>query len=229
MAKFGDSITTDHISPAGSIGKDTPAAKYLIENGVAIRDFNSYGSRRGNHEVMMRGTFANIRIRNQIAPGTEGGFTTYWPTGEVEYIYDACMKYKEAGTGLVVLAGNDYGMGSSRDWAAKGTFLLGVKTVIAQSYERIHRSNLVMMGVLPLQFLNGDSADSLGLKGDETISVNLTDDVKPRDILTVTAVSPEGKETKFDVLARFDSEVEVDYYRNGGILQMVLRNKAQEA
>lgn len=229
MAKFGDSITTDHISPAGSIGKDTPAAKYLIENGVAIRDFNSYGSRRGNHEVMMRGTFANIRIRNQIAPGTEGGFTTYWPTGEVEYIYDACMKYQEAGTGLVVLAGNDYGMGSSRDWAAKGTFLLGVKTVIAQSYERIHRSNLVMMGVLPLQFLNGDSADSLGLKGDETISVNLTDDVKPRDILTVTAVSPDGKETKFDVLARFDSEVEVDYYRNGGILQMVLRNKAQEA
>ena len=229
MAKFGDSITTDHISPAGSIGKDTPAAKYLIENGVAIRDFNSYGSRRGNHEVMMRGTFANIRIRNQIAPGTEGGFTTYWPTGEVEYIYDACMKYKEAGTGLVVLAGNDYGMGSSRDWAAKGTFLLGVKTVIAQSYERIHRSNLVMMGVLPLQFLNGDSADSLGLKGDETISVNLTDDVKPRDILTVTAVSPDGKETKFDVLARFDSEVEVDYYRNGGILQMVLRNKAQQA
>ena len=229
MAKFGDSITTDHISPAGSIGKDTPAAKYLIENGVAIRDFNSYGSRRGNHEVMMRGTFANIRIRNQIAPGTEGGFTTYWPTGEVEYIYDACMKYKEAGTGLVVLAGNDYGMGSSRDWAAKGTFLLGVKTVIAQSYERIHRSNLVMMGVLPLQFLNGDSADTLGLKGDETISVNLTDDVKPRDILTVTAVSPEGKETKFDVLARFDSEVEVDYYRNGGILQMVLRNKAQQA
>ena len=229
MAKFGDSITTDHISPAGSIGKDTPAAKYLIENGVAIRDFNSYGSRRGNHEVMMRGTFANIRIRNQIAPGTEGGFTTYWPTGEVEYIYDACMKYQEQGTGLVVLAGNDYGMGSSRDWAAKGTFLLGVKTVIAQSYERIHRSNLVMMGVLPLQFLNGDSADSLGLKGDETISVNLTDDVKPRDILTVTAVSPEGKETKFDVLARFDSEVEVDYYRNGGILQMVLRNKAQQA
>ena len=145
------------------------------------------------------------------------------------YIYDACMKYQEQGTGLVVLAGNDYGMGSSRDWAAKGTFLLGVKTVIAQSYERIHRSNLVMMGVLPLQFLNGDSADSLGLKGDETISVNLTDDVKPRDILTVTAVSPDGKETKFDVLARFDSEVEVDYYRNGGILQMVLRNKAQEA
>ncbi len=228
MAKFGDSITTDHISPAGAIGKDTPAGKYLIENGVAIRDFNSYGSRRGNHEVMMRGTFANIRIRNQVAPGTEGGFTTYWPTGEVEYIYDACMKYQEAGTGLVVLAGNDYGMGSSRDWAAKGTFLLGVKTVIAQSYERIHRSNLVMMGVLPLQYLNGDSADSLGLTGNETFAVNLTDDVKPRDILTVTATSPEGKVTEFKALARFDSEVEVDYYRHGGILQMVLRAKAAQ-
>ena len=228
MAKFGDSITTDHISPAGSIGKDTPAGKYLIENGVAIRDFNSYGSRRGNHEVMMRGTFANIRIRNQVAPGTEGGFTTYWPTGEVEYIYDACMKYQEQGTGLVVLAGNDYGMGSSRDWAAKGTFLLGVKTVIAQSYERIHRSNLVMMGVLPLQFLNGDSADSLGLTGKEEISVNLTDDVKPRDILTVTAKSEDGTVKTFQALARFDSEVEVDYYRHGGILQMVLRAKAAE-
>lgn len=228
MAKFGDSITTDHISPAGSIGKDTPAGKYLIENGVAIRDFNSYGSRRGNHEVMMRGTFANIRIRNQVAPGTEGGFTTYWPTGEVEYIYDACMKYQEQGTGLVVLAGNDYGMGSSRDWAAKGTFLLGVKTVIAQSYERIHRSNLVMMGVLPLQYLNGESADSLGLTGKEEISVNITDDVKPRDILTVTAKSEDGTVKTFQALARFDSEVEVDYYRHGGILQMVLRAKAAE-
>ena len=229
MAKFGDSITTDHISPAGSIGKDTPAGKYLQENGVAIRDFNSYGSRRGNHEVMMRGTFANIRIRNQVAPGTEGGFTTYWPTNEVMYIYDACMKYQEQGTGLVVLAGNDYGMGSSRDWAAKGTFLLGVKTVIAQSYERIHRSNLVMMGVLPLQFMQGESADTLGLTGREEISVNITDDVKPRDILTVTAKSEDGTVKEFKALARFDSEVEVDYYRHGGILQMVLRNKAQEA
>lgn len=228
MARFGDSITTDHISPAGAIGKDTPAGKYLLENGVAIRDFNSYGSRRGNHEVMMRGTFANIRIRNQVAPGTEGGFTTYWPTGEVEYIYDACMKYQEQGTGLVVLAGNDYGMGSSRDWAAKGTFLLGVKTVIAQSYERIHRSNLVMMGVLPLQYLNGESADSLGLTGKEEISVNITDDVKPRDILTVTAKSEDGTVKTFQALARFDSEVEVDYYRHGGILQMVLRAKAAE-
>ncbi|MGA3601753.1 aconitate hydratase AcnA [Lysinibacillus agricola] len=228
MAKFGDSITTDHISPAGAIGKETPAGKYLIENGVAIRDFNSYGSRRGNHEVMMRGTFANIRIRNQVAPGTEGGFTTYWPTGEVEYIYDACMKYQEQGTGLVVLAGNDYGMGSSRDWAAKGTFLLGVKTVIAQSYERIHRSNLVMMGVLPLQFMPGDSAETLGLTGKEEISVNITDSVKPREILTVTAKSEDGSVKTFQALARFDSEVEVDYYRHGGILQMVLRAKAAE-
>ncbi|MFJ6268203.1 aconitate hydratase AcnA [Lysinibacillus xylanilyticus] len=228
MAKFGDSITTDHISPAGAIGKETPAGKYLIENGVAIRDFNSYGSRRGNHEVMMRGTFANIRIRNQVAPGTEGGFTTYWPTGEVEYIYDACMKYQEQGTGLVVLAGNDYGMGSSRDWAAKGTNLLGIKTVIAQSYERIHRSNLVMMGVLPLQFMPGESADTLGLTGKEEISVNITDNVKPREILTVTAKSEDGSVKTFQALARFDSEVEVDYYRHGGILQMVLRAKAAQ-
>ncbi|KGR78803.1 aconitate hydratase AcnA [Ureibacillus manganicus] len=228
IAKFGDSITTDHISPAGAIGKDTPAGKYLQENGVAIRDFNSYGSRRGNHEVMMRGTFANIRIRNQVAPGTEGGFTTYWPTGDVEYIYDAAMKYQADGTGLVVLAGNDYGMGSSRDWAAKGTFLLGIKTVIAQSYERIHRSNLVMMGVLPLQFMPGESADSLGLTGKEEISVNLTDDVKPRDILTVTAKAEDGTVKTFQALARFDSEVDVDYYRHGGILQMVLRQKAAE-
>ncbi len=225
VGKFGDSITTDHISPAGAIGKDTPAGKYLIEKGVSPRDFNSYGSRRGNHEVMMRGTFANIRIRNQIAPGTEGGFTTYWPTGEVMPMYDACMKYKEDGTGLVVIAGEDYGMGSSRDWAAKGTNLLGIKTVIAQSYERIHRSNLVMMGVLPLQFQDGDSAESLGLKGDETIAVNITEDVKPQDIIKVTATSPEGKVTEFDALVRFDSDVEVDYYRHGGILQMVLRNK----
>jgi aconitate hydratase len=228
IAKFGDSITTDHISPAGAIGKDTPAGKYLQENGVAIRDFNSYGSRRGNHEVMMRGTFANIRIRNQVAPGTEGGFTTYWPTGDVEYIYDAAMKYQDQGTGLVVLAGNDYGMGSSRDWAAKGTFLLGIKTVIAQSFERIHRSNLVMMGVLPLQFMPGESADTLGLTGREEISVNLTDDVKPRDILTVTAKAEDGTVKEFKALARFDSEVDVDYYRNGGILQMVLRSKAAE-
>ncbi|WP_146548638.1 MULTISPECIES: aconitate hydratase AcnA [Rummeliibacillus] len=228
LAKFGDSITTDHISPAGAIGKDTPAGKYLREKGVEPRNFNSYGSRRGNHEVMMRGTFANIRIRNQIAPGTEGGFTTYWPTGEVEYIYDAAMKYAKNHTGLAVLAGKDYGMGSSRDWAAKGTNLLGVKTVIAESYERIHRSNLVMMGVLPLQFVDGQNAESLGLTGEETFAVNITDDVKPRDILTVTATAKDGSTKQFKALARFDSEVEVDYYRNGGILQMVLRHKLEK-
>ncbi|MDR4936868.1 aconitate hydratase AcnA [Rossellomorea marisflavi] len=227
VGKFGDSVTTDHISPAGAIGKDTPAGKYLRANGVEPRDFNSYGSRRGNHEVMMRGTFANIRIRNQIAPGTEGGFTTYWPEEEIMPIYDACMKYQEDGTGLAILAGKDYGMGSSRDWAAKGTNLLGIKTVIAESYERIHRSNLVMMGVLPLQFKQGESAETLGLTGKEAISVNITDGVKPRDILTVTAVKEDGTKVEFDVLARFDSDVEVDYYRHGGILQMVLRGKLQ--
>ena len=227
VGKFGDSVTTDHISPAGAIGKDTPAGKYLRANGVEPRDFNSYGSRRGNHEVMMRGTFANIRIRNQIAPGTEGGFTTYWPEKEIMPIYDACMKYQEDGTGLAILAGKDYGMGSSRDWAAKGTNLLGIKTVIAESYERIHRSNLVMMGVLPLQFKQGESAETLGLTGKEAISVNITDEVKPRDILTVTAVKEDGTKVEFDVLARFDSDVEVDYYRHGGILQMVLRGKLQ--
>src|SRR4051812_29099526 len=225
VGKLGDSVTTDHISPAGAIGKNTPAGKYLLEKGVQPRDFNSYGSRRGNHEVMMRGTFANIRIRNQIAPGTEGGVTTYWPTGEVTSIYDACMKYKENGTGLVVLAGKDYGMGSSRDWAAKGTNLLGIKTVIAESYERIHRSNLVLMGVLPLQFKDGESAETLGLTGKETINVQVDENVKPRDLLKVTATDEAGNKKEFEVLVRFDSEVEIDYYRHGGILPMVLREK----
>lgn len=225
VGKFGDSVTTDHISPAGAIGKDTPAGKYLIENGVAVRDFNSYGSRRGNHEVMMRGTFANIRIRNQIAPGTEGGYTTYWPTGEVMPIYDACMKYKEDGTGLVVLAGKDYGMGSSRDWAAKGTNLLGIKTVIAESFERIHRSNLVLMGVLPLQFKEGENADVLGLTGKEVLEVQIDENVKPHDYVKVIATDENGNKKEFEVLVRFDSEVEIDYYRHGGILQMVLREK----
>ncbi|RSK49655.1 aconitate hydratase AcnA [Bacillus canaveralius] len=225
VGKFGDSVTTDHISPAGAIGKDTPAGKYLREKGVEPRDFNSYGSRRGNHEVMMRGTFANIRIRNQVAPGTEGGFTTYWPTGEVTSIYDACMKYKEDGTGLVVLAGKDYGMGSSRDWAAKGTNLLGIKTVIAESYERIHRSNLVLMGVLPLQFKQGESAEVLGLTGKEIINVQIDENVRPRDFVTVTATDEDGNKKTFEVLVRFDSEVEIDYYRHGGILPMVLRDK----
>jgi aconitate hydratase len=225
VGKFGDSVTTDHISPAGAIGKDTPAGRYLQEKGVSPRDFNSYGSRRGNHEVMMRGTFANIRIRNQIAPGTEGGWTTYWPTGEVMSIYDACMKYKQDGTGLVVIAGKDYGMGSSRDWAAKGTYLLGIKTVIAESFERIHRSNLVLMGVLPLQFKQGENAEVLGLTGKEVFEVQIDENVKPRDLVKVVATDENGNKKEFEVIVRFDSEVEIDYYRHGGILQMVLREK----
>lgn len=225
VGKFGDSVTTDHISPAGAIAKDMPAGKYLQENGVTPRHFNSYGSRRGNHEVMMRGTFANIRIKNMLAPGTEGGFTTYWPTDQVMPIYDAAMKYQENNTGLAVLAGKDYGMGSSRDWAAKGTNLLGIKTVIAESYERIHRSNLVMMGVLPLQFQEGVSAESLGLTGRETISVAIDQTVKPNQLVKVTAIKEDGERTEFDAIARFDGEVEIDYYRHGGILPMVLRNK----
>ena len=225
IAKFGDSVTTDHISPAGAIGKSTPAEKYLLEKGVSKDDFNTYGSRRGNHEIMMRGTFANIRIRNQMAPATEGGLTKYLPTGEIMSIYDASMKYKEDGVGLIVLTGKDYGMGSSRDWAAKGPNLLGIKAVIAESYERIHRSNLVMMGVLPLQFLEGESADSLGLTGEEAFSVDIDDNVQARDVLKVSATGKDGRVTEFSAIARFDSAVEMDYFRNGGILQMVLREK----
>ncbi|GAB3796833.1 aconitate hydratase AcnA [Virgibacillus kimchii] len=227
IGKFGDSVTTDHISPAGAIAKDMPAGKHLQEKGVSPRNFNSYGSRRGNHEIMMRGTFANIRIRNQLAPGTEGGYTTYWPTGDIMPIYDAAMKYQQDGTGLIVIGGKDYGMGSSRDWAAKGTNLLGIKTVIAESFERIHRSNLVMMGVLPLQFEKGQSADQLGLTGKESFNVEVNESVKPHDLVKVTAVDEEGKKTEFNAVARFDSDVEVDYYRHGGILQMVLRNKLE--
>ena len=229
IGKFGDSVTTDHISPAGAIAKDMPAGQYLQENGVSPRNFNSYGSRRGNHEVMMRGTFANIRIRNLLAQGKEGGYTTYWPTGEVMPFYDAAMKYQEDGTGLMVIAGKDYGMGSSRDWAAKGTNLLGIKTVIAESFERIHRSNLVMMGVLPLQFEKGETADKLGLTGKETFNVEIDENVKPHDRVKVTAVDEVGNTTEFYAVARFDSDVEVDYYRHGGILQMVLRNKLESA
>ncbi|MFZ0075589.1 MAG: aconitate hydratase AcnA [Exiguobacterium undae] len=228
FGKFADSVTTDHISPAGSFSKTTPAGQYLVNKGVAPKDFNSYGSRRGNHEIMMRGTFANIRIRNQVAPGTEGGFTTYWPTGETMAMYDAAMKYKEDGTGLVILAGKDYGMGSSRDWAAKGTNLLGVKAVIAESFERIHRSNLVMMGVLPLQYAAGTSAESLGLTGEEAISIAIDESVRPRDVVEVTATANDGKVTKFEAIARFDSEVDIDYYRHGGILPMVLRERLQK-
>lgn len=224
LALLGDSVTTDHISPAGSIKADSPAGKYLIENGVKREDFNSYGSRRGNHEVMMRGTFANIRIRNAVAPGTEGGVTTYLPTGEVESIYDASMKYQESGTNLVVIGGKEYGTGSSRDWAAKGTLLLGVKAVITESYERIHRSNLVGMGVLPLQFTNGDSWKTLGITGTESFSISgLSDQVQPGQTVTVTAVRTDGSSFQFPATVRLDSLVDVDYYRNGGILQTVLR------
>lgn len=227
IGKFGDSVTTDHISPAGAIPKDMPAGRFLMEKDVSPRNFNSYGSRRGNHEIMMRGTFGNIRIRNEIANGKEGGYTTYWPTGEVMPIYDAAMRYQEDDTGLVVIAGSDYGMGSSRDWAAKGTDLLGIKTVIAESFERIHRSNLVMMGVLPLQFQKGDTIESLGLTGKETFDVDVNEDVKPGSLVKVTATDEDGKKTEFEVVARFDSDVELDYYRHGGILQLVLRNKLE--
>lgn len=229
LVKVGDSITTDHISPAGSIARTSPAGKYLIENGVEPVMFNSYGSRRGNDRVMTRGTFANIRLRNEMAPGTEGGLTTYLPTGEVMAIYDASLKYKESNTPLVVLAGKDYGMGSSRDWAAKGTLLLGVKMVIAESYERIHRSNLVGMGVLPLQFLPGENASVLGLDGSERYStVALGDTLQPRQEVTVRAVRADGSELTFTTVCRIDTPVEVDYYRNGGILHTVLRQFLQD-
>ncbi|MDP4098297.1 aconitate hydratase AcnA [Paenibacillus sp. P96] len=228
LALLGDSVTTDHISPAGNIAVNSPAGKYLNEHGVERKDFNSYGSRRGNHEVMMRGTFANIRIRNHVAPGTEGGVTKYLATEEVMSIYDASMKYQEAGQNLVVLAGKEYGTGSSRDWAAKGTFLLGVKAVIAESFERIHRSNLVGMGVLPLQFQEGNGWSNLGLNGHETFDiVGLDNNVKPGQTLTVVAKREDGTKFEFPVTARLDSMVDIDYYHNGGILQTVLRQMIQ--
>ncbi len=224
MAVLGDSTTTDHISPAGAIAADSPAGLFLQDAGVEPRDFNSYGSRRGNDRVMTRGTFANIRIRNQLAPGTEGGITRYLPTGETMPIYDAAMKYKEDGTPLVVLAGAEYGTGSSRDWAAKGTFLLGVRAVIAASYERIHRSNLVMMGVLPLEFESGATWQSLGLTGEEVFDIaDLGDDLQPRQQLKVVAKPASGDPIEFTTTVRIDTPVELDYYRNGGILQTVLR------
>lgn len=224
LVKVGDSITTDHISPAGNIKKDSPAGKFLNDNGVLQNDFNSYGSRRGNDRVMTRGTFANVRLKNQLAPGTEGGFTTYFPTGEVTSIYDASMQYQSAGTPLVVLAGKEYGTGSSRDWAAKGTYLLGVKAVIAESFERIHRSNLVGMGVLPLQFKAGENPTTLGLDGTESFTIEIGDQTKPKDVIKVAATRPDGFEIEIETNSRIDTLVEIDYYRNGGILQTVLRN-----
>jgi aconitate hydratase len=229
LVKVGDSVTTDHISPAGAIGPDTPAGKYLLSLGVARQMFNSYGSRRGNHDVMTRGTFANVRIRNQLAPGTEGGWTTDFTDGEVKSIYDASLSYRAAGTPLVVLCGKDYGMGSSRDWAAKGTLLLGVRAVIAESYERIHRSNLVGMGVLPLTFQPGEDADMLGLDGAETFDIDVPQDLQSKQNVEVRATSTEGAVTAFQAIVRIDTPVEVVYYRNGGILQTVLRRMAAVA
>jgi len=247
LALLGDSVTTDHISPAGAIPKDSPAGNYLVSRGVERKDWNSFGSRRGNDRVMVRGTFGNIRIKNGLAPGKEGGYTIYMgpaeapagpvpglpydsdvdpQPGEVTSIYDAAVKYQKLGIPLVVIAGHDYGMGSSRDWAAKGTFLLGVRAVIAQSYERIHRSNLIGMGVLPLQFKDGDSPSSLGLKGDETFSVAVGDDLEPLADVAVTITTPGGESRTFATTARIDTPVEVDYYRNGGILHTVLRRLA---
>jgi aconitate hydratase len=223
LAILGDSVTTDHISPAGSIPVDSPAGKYLIANGVKPHEFNSYGARRGNHEVMMRGTFANIRLRNQLAPGTEGGWTLHLPGGEKMAIYDAAVNYREAGVPLLVIAGKEYGSGSSRDWAAKGARLLGVRAVIAESYERIHRSNLLGMGVLPLEFRKGENRESLGLTGHEVFEIEGVSALAPKLPITVHAKCADGKVETFSVIARADTPEEVSYYRHGGILQYVLR------
>jgi aconitate hydratase len=230
LALLGDSITTDHISPAGAIKADSPAGRYLREKGVAIKDFNSYGSRRGNHEVMVRGTFANVRLRNQLAPGTEGGWTSHLPDGEVLSIYDASVKYRDEGVPLLVIAGKEYGSGSSRDWAAKGTLLLGVNAVIAESFERIHRSNLVNMGVLPLQFAEGESAASLGLTGREVFDLAGTGaELKPRGTVTIRARAEDGSVREFTAIARVDTPEELTAYRHGGILPYVLRRLAAKS
>jgi len=224
LVMVGDSVTTDHISPAGNIAPSSPAGQYLIERGIERKDFNSYGARRGNHEVMMRGTFANIRLRNQMAPGTEGGFTRHVPSGEQMTIFDAAERYKAEGVPTIVIAGKEYGSGSSRDWAAKGPALLGIRAVIAESYERIHRSNLVGMGILPLQFLPGESRESLGLTGHESFTISgIAEDLTPGKRVTVTATAEDGSTKTFEVVARIDTPVELDYYRHGGILQYVLR------
>ena len=229
LAKLGDSVTTDHISPAGSITPDSPAGLYLTEAGVPSLMFNSYGSRRGNDRVMTRGTFANVRVQNQLAPGTEGGWTTDFTDGEVKSIYEASLNYREAGIPTVVLGGIDYGMGSSRDWAAKGTFLLGARAVIVKSFERIHRSNLIGMGVLPLQFAEGEDADTLGLDGTETFDIAIDDSLQARQEVVVTARHENGTQTIFTTIVRIDTPVEVDYYRNGGILHTVLKDMAKSA
>lgn len=226
LAKLGDSITTDHISPAGAFGENSSAGKYLISLGVEKKDFNSYGSRRANHEIMARGTFANVRLRNQIAPGTEGGYSKYIPDGSVDFIYETSRKYESDGTPLIVLAGKDYGMGSSRDWAAKGPLLLGVKAVIAQSFERIHRSNLVGMGIVPLQYMDGQTTESLGLEGNETFDIDLSD-LSPKKKVHVVATNPQGLKTEFDTICRADVPIEIQYIANGGVLPFVLRRMIQ--
>jgi aconitate hydratase len=224
LAVLGDSVTTDHISPAGSIPIESPAGKYLIEHGVAPKDFNSYGARRGNHEVMMRGTFANVRLRNEMAPGTEGGWTVHLPDKTQTTIYDAAMQYQKEGVPLFILAGKEYGSGSSRDWAAKGPRLLGVQAVLAESFERIHRSNLVGMGVLPLQFKEGENAASLGLTGFETFDIDgIADGIQPGMLVTIRARVDSGKEKTLQAVMRIDTPYEIQYYRHGGILQYVLR------
>jgi aconitate hydratase len=224
LVKVGDSVTTDHISPAGAISRKSPAGKYLLDHGVQPRDFNSYGSRRGNDEIVTRGGFANVRMRNQLAPGTEGGWTKYLPTGEVMTIYEASLLYKEDNIPLLVLAGKAYGTGSSRDQAAKATLWLGNRMVIAESFERIHRSNLVGMGVLPLEFKSGENPESLGLDGTEVYStIGLNDDLEPGQEIAIQAVKEDGSEVIFQTVCRIDTPVEVEYYRNGGILQTVLR------
>jgi aconitate hydratase len=230
LAVLGDSVTTDHISPAGSIAVKSPAGQYLISLGVPASDFNSYGARRGNHEVMVRGTLANIRLRNQLVPGVEGTYTVHLPDGEQMFIYDAAMKYAQEGTGLIIVAGKEYGSGSSRDWAAKGVMLLGVKAVIAESFERIHRTNLVGMGVLPMQFLAGQNAASLGLTGRESFQISgLRDAISGAKSAKVTAVAEDGTSKEFEVVVRVDTPQEAEYFRHGGILQYVLRQVAATA
>jgi aconitate hydratase len=230
LAVLGDSVTTDHISPAGSIPKDSPAGHYLIGVGVDPKDFNSYGARRGNHEVMVRGTFANIRLRNQMVPGVEGGWTAHQTSGKRMTIYDAAMRYQAENVPLIVIAGKEYGSGSSRDWAAKGTLLLGVRAVIAESYERIHRSNLVGMGVMPLEFLPGESRTTLGLTGQETIDVEgLADGLTPRKRVRVKLRAADGSAREFEAIARVDTPDDVAYYRHGGLLPYVLRGMLRDA
>jgi aconitate hydratase len=226
---LGDTVTTDHISPAGAIPQDSPAARWLVEHGVELRDFNTFGSRRGNHEIMMRGTFGNIRIKNKLVPGKEGNWTVHLPSDQVTSVYEAAMQYQKEQTPLLVLAGKEYGTGSSRDWAAKGTALLGIKAVLAQSYERIHRSNLIGMGVLPLQFREGEGPDQLGLDGTESYDIGgIAQGLQPGCNLRVVATRVDGSRKEFEVLVRLDTPVEVEYYRHDGILKYVLRQLSRD-